>query len=146
MSLRVLLAIDVDDPSHVALLEEAEQWAGRLSGTLDLLHVEGGKYGFGFVSNADARKVLEIEAQRMREQDQQTLDALLMSLPPDLRGTSTITEGDPVTEILSAAADRDVLLVGTHGRQGLAQIWLGSVAEKVIRKAQRPVLVLRLIR
>jgi len=146
MSIRALLAIDVDDPTHVALVEEAEQWVARLAGTLDLLHIEGGKYGFGFVSNPNARKVLEAEARQMRASDQDTLEALLTSLPADLRGKATIAEGDPVTEILSAALTYDVLLIGTHGRRGLSQLWLGSVAEKVIRKAPGPVLVLRLAR
>jgi len=146
MNLRALLAIDVDDPGHVALLEEAEQWARRLSAVLDLLHVEGGKYGFGFVNNADARKLLEVEADQMRARDQKTLEALLMSLPPEHRGLATIQVGDPVGEILSAAASCDLLLIGTHGRRGLAQIWLGSVAEKVIRNADGPVMVLRLAR
>jgi nucleotide-binding universal stress UspA family protein len=146
MSLRALLAIDVDDASHVALLEEAERWAKTLSATLDLLHVEGGKYGFGFVNNADARRILEVEAVQMRSRDRTMLDALLMSLPLEHRGTADITEGDPVAQILAHAADRDLLMIGTHGRRGLSQIWLGSVAEKVIRKAPGAVLVLRLHR
>jgi nucleotide-binding universal stress UspA family protein len=146
MSLRALLAIDVDDSSHVELLEEAEKWARTLSATLDLLHVEGGKYGFGFVHNADARRVLEVEAMQMRNRDRATLDALLMSLPLELRGTVDLTEGDPVAQILAHASERDLLMIGTHGRRGLSQIWLGSVAEKVIRKASGAVLVLRLVR
>jgi universal stress protein A len=146
MSFRALLAIDVDDSAHVALVSEAEQWVARLSGTLDLLHVEGGKYGFGFVTNAHARKVLEAEARQMRSADAETLAALLESLPEDLRGKGTIAEGDPVEQILGAAASYDVLFIGTHGRRGLTQLWLGSVAEKVIRKATGPVLVLRLDR
>ncbi len=143
MTTSVLMAIDVDDPAHLALVEEAEQWVRKMSGVLHLLHVEGGKYGFGFVSNPAARKVLEAEARQMRAKDQRTLDALLMSLPPELRGQGSIAEGDPVDQILSAADSYDLLLVGTHGRRGLAQFWLGSVAEKVIRRATGPVLVLR---
>jgi len=40
--------------------------------------------------------------------------------------------------------DIDVIVLASHGRTGLARLWLGSVAEKVVRLAQCPVLVLRL--
>ena len=52
--------------------------------------------------------------------------------------------GDPATEILRFAQRRrtDLILVSTHGRRGLARFLLGSVAEKVVRYAERPVLVL----
>jgi universal stress protein A len=39
--------------------------------------------------------------------------------------------------------DVDLIVMGTHGRSGLSHLLLGSVAEKVIRKAHCPVLVVR---
>jgi nucleotide-binding universal stress UspA family protein len=36
----------------------------------------------------------------------------------------------------------DLIVVGTHGRRGLARALLGSVAENIIRRAHRPVLTL----
>jgi nucleotide-binding universal stress UspA family protein len=54
----------------------------------------------------------------------------------------TIREGSPATEILSHAVDlkADLLVMGTHGRSGFERLLLGSVTEKVIRKASCPVL------
>jgi nucleotide-binding universal stress UspA family protein len=48
-------------------------------------------------------------------------------------------------ELIRAArsARADLLVVGTHGRTGLRHALLGSVAEKVVRKAPCPVLVVR---
>lgn len=40
-------------------------------------------------------------------------------------------------------SDAEVLVMGTHGRTGLAHLFLGSVAEAVIRSAPMPVLILR---
>ena len=37
----------------------------------------------------------------------------------------------------------DVVVIGTHGRRGLAHVMLGSVAEKFIRQATTPVLLVR---
>jgi nucleotide-binding universal stress UspA family protein len=50
--------------------------------------------------------------------------------------------GDPVTEILHAAAAiaSDVIVMGTHGRSGLQRLLLGSVAERVLRQSTVPVL------
>jgi universal stress protein A len=56
-----------------------------------------------------------------------------------------VTTGDPAEAILQIAQDRDVdlIVIGTHGRTGLQHMVLGSVAEKVVRHARCPVLVVR---
>ena len=50
--------------------------------------------------------------------------------------------GDPAESILESArkVDADLLVLGTHGRSGLSRVFLGSVAEKVTRRATIPVL------
>ena len=55
---------------------------------------------------------------------------------------ATIREGTAAGEILDAAVelDADLLVIGTHGRSGFERLVLGSVAEKVLRKAPCPVL------
>jgi nucleotide-binding universal stress UspA family protein len=56
--------------------------------------------------------------------------------------TSVVREGSPAVEILHYAAEHEVDLVvlGTHGRSGFERFMLGSVTEKVVRKAPCPVL------
>jgi len=44
---------------------------------------------------------------------------------------------------MASAASADVIAMGTHGREGLRHLLLGSVAEKVLRRAHVPVLTLR---
>jgi universal stress protein A len=53
--------------------------------------------------------------------------------------------GNPVTEILRVAEETkcDLIVMGTHGRTGLAHLLMGSVAEKVVRRAVCPVLVVK---
>ena len=55
---------------------------------------------------------------------------------------TAIDEGDPVVRILDHAVDEaaDLIVMGTHGRAGFERLLLGSVAEKVLRKAPCPVL------
>jgi nucleotide-binding universal stress UspA family protein len=52
-------------------------------------------------------------------------------------------EESPATAIVEAARGTDLIVMGTHGRRGPSRWWLGSVAERVIREVNRPVLVVR---
>jgi nucleotide-binding universal stress UspA family protein len=56
-----------------------------------------------------------------------------------------VREGEILTKILETAEEKRVgtIVMGTHGRTGLAHLLLGSVAEKVIRSATCPVYVVR---
>lgn len=53
--------------------------------------------------------------------------------------------GDVATEIVSAAnaKETDAIVMGTHGREGLSHLMLGSIAEKVIRRSRGPVVTVR---
>lgn len=55
---------------------------------------------------------------------------------------SAIRVGDPATEILKMIEETrpTFIAMGTHGRKGLSHVVLGSVAEKVVRLSQAPVL------
>jgi nucleotide-binding universal stress UspA family protein len=56
---------------------------------------------------------------------------------------TTITEGPPAPKLADLARERkiDLIVMGTHGRGALARAILGSVADKVVRTAPCPVLV-----
>jgi nucleotide-binding universal stress UspA family protein len=62
-----------------------------------------------------------------------------------LEGEMVVVHGVPFQEILDTAKARqvDLIIMGTHGRTGLTHVFLGSVAEKVVRLAPCPVLVAR---
>ena len=62
-----------------------------------------------------------------------------------LHVTTLVVTGKPSVEIIRTAKEQnaDMLVLGTHGRTGLAHILIGSTAEKVVRKAPCPVLTIR---
>jgi len=59
--------------------------------------------------------------------------------------SSRLATGTPFLEIVSLAREErvDLIVMGTHGRSGLAHVFMGSVAEKVVRKAPCPVLTVK---
>ena len=56
-----------------------------------------------------------------------------------------VTVGITVLEIVNTAKEKevDVIIMGTHGRTGIAHVIMGSVAENVVRRAHCPVLTVR---
>lgn len=56
---------------------------------------------------------------------------------------NAIAEGEVARTITEHADGYDWLFIGSHGREGVARILLGSVAERVVRRAPIPVTVIR---
>lgn len=59
--------------------------------------------------------------------------------------SAQLLEGTPDQEIVDFALDQEItqIVIGSHGRRGINRVILGSVAEKVIRRAPIPVTVVR---
>ena len=79
---------------------------------------------------------------------QEPLQRRLSQLPvpdPNLRVERRFEEGDAGTEIMRVAEEvhADLIVMGTHGRTGLARLLMGSVAEQVVRRATCPVLTVK---
>jgi nucleotide-binding universal stress UspA family protein len=74
------------------------------------------------------------------------LDDLLDSADRQrLRARPIVKVGDPLRQVVEYARDEsvDLIVLGTHGRSGVAHLFLGSVAERVVRTAPCPVLTVR---
>ena len=99
--------------------------------------------GDGYVS---PRLYEEIEA-TARAQAQKQLDRLIAKAKKAgvRRVKGLLLEGAPHEQIARAARSRraDMIVIGTHGRTGLAKFFLGSVAGRVVSSAPCPVLTVR---
>jgi nucleotide-binding universal stress UspA family protein len=96
-----------------------------------------------FVSPSDLDTGPAVFVTSQVEQAEAELDAFLASIPADtLQGTVRV--GSPAHVILEVARewDADLVVLGTHGRRGLPRVFLGSVAETVLRKAPCSALVI----
>jgi nucleotide-binding universal stress UspA family protein len=79
------------------------------------------------------------------EESREAAEKALAKLAGGREAVRATAEGPPFLEILRYAKDNeiDLIVMGTHGRAGLAHVLLGSVAERVARKAPCPVMTVR---
>ncbi len=141
---KVLLPTDFSEYSEAARAY-ACSFVEKFNAELHLLHVlqdlvaMAPEPGMAFPPPGDYMKELEISAEQ----------ALAKRPGEDLSEQYTVVRdvrhGTPFLEIIRYAKEHDVdlIVMGTHGRTGLAHMLLGSVAEKVVRKAPCPVLTIR---
>lgn len=141
----VLVAIDFGEASETALAYGRE--LARMAGaTLHVLHVVenviAGAVGVeGYVTDF-ASLQREVEESARKQLDSMVTDEDRRTLAAK---TVTKTSNSPALSIVSYARDAhiDLIIVGTHGRGGMAHLFMGSVAERVVRTAPCPVLTVR---
>jgi nucleotide-binding universal stress UspA family protein len=140
--MRILVAVDLNEHSNL-LIDQAIDWANRLSARLDLAYVDEHAYNIYLVQDPSVRSVLDREWGKLREHQTSRMQELLGRIPEERRGEALILTGRASDELVAAGAGRDLVLVWTHGRTGVNHTLLGSVAERVVRLSAVPVLVLR---
>lgn len=132
---RILVPVDFSEFSAKAVTYGLEL-ARKFGAQLQLLHVvelvpivfhEGAVYSTSDL--AELIKAAEVELAKVAHGE--TVDIVRHTV-----------DGHPLVQILRHAKEHevDLIVIGTHGRTGLAHLFLGSVAENVVRKAPCPVL------
>jgi nucleotide-binding universal stress UspA family protein len=142
---RILVPTDFS-PTADAALTYAKGLAGKLGASLHLVHA----FEDPFTTAAFASEAYTTLPLALREQLLGEAGARLdQSLTPDERvrfkGSTEIVSGTPTSTIVEYARTlgADLIVMGTHGRSGMAHALLGSVAERVVRTAPCSVLTLR---
>lgn len=141
----LLVPTDFSDYTHLAL-DHAKALARAFSARIVLLHVipeESRELLFRTAADGHVDDV-ETVFQKMIEASQLQLEQLLSDMEED-RVKRLVLVGHPVLEIVNEARleAADLIVIPTHGRTGISHVLFGSVAEKVVRKAPCPVLVVR---
>ncbi len=117
--------------------------ARKFDATLHLLHVVQDPMTMPWAAEGLAVPMLEV-VEQWQKQAEERLKALV---PPADRGRVRVASNvaAPYPEILRFAAEQgiDLIVMGTHGRGGVSHLLLGSIAEKVVRRAPCPVLTVR---
>jgi universal stress protein A len=136
----ILVPVDFSECSRKALAY-AVPFARQFGASITLLYV---LQPFVPVSDMVPLDMESIDL-RMRETGERELKALQASIDPEVASTAVMRIGNPHLEIARAARELevDVIVLSTHGRTGLSHVLMGSTAERVVRHANCPVLVLR---
>ncbi|AKF08508.1 universal stress protein [Sandaracinus amylolyticus] len=136
---RVLVPVDFSESSERAA-DYAVALARQLGAGVHFLHAwQMPVYAFpdgAVILGPDVVAQITTELQR-------SLDALVeRHKEPELAVEGHLAQGLPDREIVRAAGELgcELIVMGTHGRTGLPHLFLGSVAERVVRSSSVPVL------
>lgn len=132
---KILVPVDFSDCSKKAL-QYAIPFARQFGADLKLLHVVEPYPAVPEMSPYDFDNIADGKAQ---------LEALRQALGDAVPASTSLRAGMPHMEIAEAAREFgiDLIILSTHGRKGLSRMVLGSTAEKVVRRAPCPVLIVR---
>lgn len=155
----VVVGIDYSDVSRLALREALEIASGRVGSEVHVVHVVtppllphrgpehlGGPEHGASASDPDLDEALQrlhqLVVQEVREFEE---SRLALGAAPIARVVSHVRANSTSQEIAQLAMDlgADLLVVGTHGRTGIARFLVGSVAHALVTLAPCPVLVVR---
>ena len=142
---KVLVATDFSGPSDAAVYY-GKHFARAYGSSLHLLHVVDDVTGRLMASDGLVPDMSGLQVEMERSAQRQLDELLTASDSLALRArTIVLRSSTPAQAIVSYARDEgvDLIIVGTHGRGGLANFFLGSVAQHVVRVAPCPVLTVR---
>lgn len=140
----VLVPTDFSEPSDRAV-RYARAFAKAFGATLHIIHVVEEPYGQPWAVEAYGFSLAALQDEWIKEAGTRMAK---VQADNDASGVTTVTStvlGHPVMEILRYAKEQniDLIVMGTHGRGPLGHVVMGSVAERVVRKAPCPVLTVR---
>ncbi|MBX3197872.1 MAG: universal stress protein [Labilithrix sp.] len=138
----ILVPTDFSEPARVAL-DYAVQLAEKLGSSVHLVHA----FEIPLVGFPDGVMTISAEmASRIIDAAQKALGELVQPYASrKVEIHTSLEQADPRDAVL-AVAERlgaDLIVMGTHGRRGIARALIGSVAESVVRTSSLPVLTLR---
>lgn len=137
---RILLPTDFSDTAGHAL-DYARDLAARFGASVHLLHVVSDPTAQDWAGEVEGLVVPDL-LDKWKGDAEQRLGEIVLGKIETVRA---VRVGHAFMEILRYATNNgiDLIVMGTHGRGPVRHLLLGSVAEKVVRKAPCPVLTVR---
>jgi nucleotide-binding universal stress UspA family protein len=141
---RILVATDFSKTSAKAL-KSAIDLAKASRATLTILHAYVPFVPLVPEQYLEAGTWDRVDTESRRWAERQLAKLAGRARTSGVRASTKMVIGDPSRHIVRAARSlhADLIVVGTHGRQGLTKLFLGSVAQRVIATATCPVMTIR---
>lgn len=142
---RIVVGVD-GSPSSRAALRWSVRQAALTGGTAEAVIVRHAPTSTGMIGGFGQTPAETADEGVVADEARQTLDAIINEeVKPDDRNKvrARIFDGHPAEALMTAAADADLLVVGSRGHGGFAGVALGSVGQYLVHHANCPVLVFR---
>lgn len=144
---KIMVPVDFSDGSAAAMAQAAV-FAKTFGATIELVHVWSPPAMVPMplvVGVAGIEQPMSLEELARTTAGTQMKDLVEGLRKQGIETSARVAIGSPAHEIVDLATlgHIDLIVMGTHGRTGVAHALLGSVAEKVVRRAQCPVLTVR---
>ncbi|WP_419656130.1 universal stress protein [Desulfosarcina variabilis str. Montpellier] len=145
---RILCPVDFSDPSRAAV-EHAVDLAKHFSAQILLFHsvseIDHPPSPSYTLTPALTDQMMQITMQMTENANNAIKELIETDIPDGISVDQHVDVGDPSTSIVQAAKeeDADLIVMSTHGRSGIKGLFFGSVAEKVVRSAECPVLTIK---
>ncbi|HVA67621.1 MAG TPA: universal stress protein [Elusimicrobiota bacterium] len=138
---KILVASDFRAASAAAA-RYARVWADLFGASLTLVHSQHFEFP-PYFTQAQMKAILRETARAQRRAESHA--AAWLRRAGGGQATVLVSEKPPVEAVVRAARDEkaDLTFMGTHGRTGAGRLWMGSVAEGVVRAAEGPVMIVR---
>ncbi|MGD2247109.1 MAG: universal stress protein [Candidatus Methanofastidiosia archaeon] len=139
---KILIATDGSEPSQKAE-DHGLQLAHELGASVTVLYVAEITYAPQPIPGSPPI-LLEEQTEKLKEAGQKIVNSVKETgKDKGVQVTPVVMVGHPANEIINHAKTHDLVVVGTLGGSGITHLLMGSVAEKVVRHAPVPVLVVR---
>jgi nucleotide-binding universal stress UspA family protein len=136
----VLVAYDGSRPAQRAVEHAVDKYPDEELVLLRVVEVSTGTLAAGVDL---VQEYLKEERDEVATDVSEELEDLIDAADVEFRVETAV--GQPARELVDFAEEHDVdtIIVGSHGRKGVSRVLLGSVAEKVVRRAPVTVTVVR---
>ncbi len=135
---KIIVPVDYNEHTH-PLVDYAFYIAEKLGASVTLVHVVEKPHYYGDIEYPTIAPYTE----ELGKEAEKIMQALVEKYRKDFAACEgKVLHGDIADSIIKYSADEqgDLLIIGTHGRRGLEKMWLGSVADRVIKGAPCPTL------
>jgi nucleotide-binding universal stress UspA family protein len=134
----VLVPVDGSSPAQEAIKYTQNVFSDSTITLLTVIDPADGFAGYSGDSSGNWEERAKAEAESLLK------DAQAEFISPE-RVRTSIVVGDPVDTIVATVKSEDVdqVIMGSHGRDGIQRLLVGSVAEQVMRKVPIPVTITR---
>ena len=138
---RIICPTDFSEPAKVAL-DAATMLVNKFDAELHLVHVVPPVPIASVHAPSPAFDVEGYYRELVNSAKDRLKKLVDTALPDKLEPRQTVVQGDPASEIVRIAHDEDadLIVMSTHGESGFRRFVFGSVAQKTIQLAERPVL------